>query len=161
VEASSTVCDLELDRGAALTVELEDPDGKPLEHCKVTGRAGTSSYDRANDAGPRVEVIGLGPDERRVLRVHHEGRDLGVAAIVSLNDDAEKRRLKLLPCATISGRLLDQGGAPIADTTVRLMTGLEFLWGQRENNDENDEADTRLQLSFKYNFSGTLYGPGK
>jgi hypothetical protein len=41
------------------------------------------------------------------------------------------------------------------------MTGLEFLWGQRENNDENDEVDTRLQLSFKYNFSGTLYGPGK
>jgi hypothetical protein len=41
------------------------------------------------------------------------------------------------------------------------MTGLEFLWGQRENNDENDESDSRIQLSFKYNFSGTLYGPGK
>jgi hypothetical protein len=38
------------------------------------------------------------------------------------------------------------------------MTGLEFLWGQRENNDENDESDTRLQLSLKYNFSGTIYG---
>lgn len=39
------------------------------------------------------------------------------------------------------------------------MTGLEFLWGQRENNDGNDEDDTRLQLSFKYSFSGTIYGP--
>lgn len=39
------------------------------------------------------------------------------------------------------------------------MTGLEFLWGRRENNDENDEADSRIQLSFKYSFSGTLYGP--
>jgi hypothetical protein len=41
------------------------------------------------------------------------------------------------------------------------MTGLEFLWGRRENNDENDESDTRIQLSFKYSFSGTIYGPEK
>jgi hypothetical protein len=41
------------------------------------------------------------------------------------------------------------------------MTGLELLWGQRENNDENDEADSRVQLSFKYNFSGTLYAGAK
>jgi len=41
------------------------------------------------------------------------------------------------------------------------MTGLEFLWGRRENNDENDESDSRVQLSFKYNFSGTIYGPAK
>lgn len=40
------------------------------------------------------------------------------------------------------------------------MTGLEFLWGRRENNDERDENDARIQLSFKYKFSGTVYGAG-
>jgi len=41
------------------------------------------------------------------------------------------------------------------------MTGLEFLWGTRENNDNNDGNDTRLQLSLKYNFSGTIHGDQK
>ncbi len=42
-----------------------------------------------------------------------------------------------------------------------VMTGLEFLWGQRENNDNEDGTDTRVQLSLKYNFSGTIYGGGE
>ncbi len=126
-EASTTVCDLELDRGETLAVELVDPQEKPLEHCKVTGRASRASYLDADDVGPRVEVINLAPDERRLLRIHHEEPDLGLAVFVSLGDESKAvLRLKLEPCATIVGRLLDQGGAPIANAPVHLSNELPW-----------------------------------
>ena len=127
VEASASVCDLELDRGDSLVVELVDPQEKPLEHCRVTGLGARVSYDRTDDVGPRVVVTSLGPDERRLLRIHHDEPDLGLAAFVSPGDASSgPRRLQLAPCATIVGRLIDQGGAPIADLTVRLMTLIPF-----------------------------------
>jgi hypothetical protein len=44
--------------------------------------------------------------------------------------------------------------SPVTD----FMTGLEFLWGRRENNDNEDASDTRVQVSLKYNFDGTIGG---
>ena len=43
---------------------------------------------------------------------------------------------------------------PIANMFV----GPEFLWGQRENKDGENGDDTRIQVSFKYNFDGTIFG---
>ena len=71
-------------------------------------------------------MINLGADERRLLRIHQEQFDLGLAAFVSLKDEQKKHQLVLQPCATVVGRLLDQGGAPIAGVVVRITTGIEF-----------------------------------
>ena len=34
-----------------------------------------------------------------------------------------------------------------------VLTGVEFLWGKRTDNDGNSGTDTRLQASFKWSFS--------
>jgi hypothetical protein len=39
-----------------------------------------------------------------------------------------------------------------------MFVGPELLWGERENKDGEDADDTRVQLSFKYNFDGTIWG---
>jgi hypothetical protein len=37
-----------------------------------------------------------------------------------------------------------------------VLMGIEGLWGQREDNGGNDGDDSRIQVSFKYNFGATL-----
>jgi hypothetical protein len=36
--------------------------------------------------------------------------------------------------------------------------GPEFIWGRRVNKDGDAGTDRRVQLSFHYNFGGTIYG---
>ncbi|MET0985933.1 MAG: hypothetical protein ABW034_11050 [Steroidobacteraceae bacterium] len=40
--------------------------------------------------------------------------------------------------------------------TENVLIGGEGLWGEREDNDGATGDDTRLQLSFKYNFGAKL-----
>jgi hypothetical protein len=42
--------------------------------------------------------------------------------------------------------------------TPNMLVGPELLWGERENKDGSDGDDTRIQVSFKYNFDGTIFG---
>lgn len=45
---------------------------------------------------------------------------------------------------------------PIAN----MLVGPELLWGQRENKDGENGDDTRVQVTFKYDFAGTIFGNG-
>lgn len=42
-----------------------------------------------------------------------------------------------------------------------VMLGPELLWGERENRDGESGDDTRVQMTFKYNFDGTLFGAAR
>jgi hypothetical protein len=126
-DATSITCDLELDPGSTLVVRLTDPAGKPLEHCEVRGSAADWALGDALDAGPEVTVINLGQSQRRLLRIHQKERCLGLAAYVSLAGATEGTPvLRLVPCTTIVGRLLDQGGAPVGGVQVELQTGIDW-----------------------------------
>jgi hypothetical protein len=39
-----------------------------------------------------------------------------------------------------------------------MFVGPELIWGRRENRDGESGTDTRIQVSFKYNFAGTIWG---
>jgi len=39
-----------------------------------------------------------------------------------------------------------------------MLIGPEFLWGRRENHNNDSETDNRIQLSVKYDFSGRVFG---
>jgi outer membrane DcaP-like protein len=39
-----------------------------------------------------------------------------------------------------------------------MLIGPEFLWGRRENRNNDSESDNRIQLSVKYDFSGRIFG---
>ena len=42
----------------------------------------------------------------------------------------------------------------------QMLIGPEFLWGRRENRNDNSEPDTRVQFSVKYDFDGRVIGGG-
>ncbi|MEQ1893725.1 MAG: carboxypeptidase-like regulatory domain-containing protein, partial [Planctomycetota bacterium] len=76
------------------------------------------------DDGPKVAIQNLGPGEERLLRIHQSARCLGLAAKVTL--EKGPKRLTLAPCTTISGRLLDEAGAPVGGVEVQVETGIDF-----------------------------------
>jgi len=137
---TAITCDLEVDPGETLTVELVDARGQALEHCEVRGSAGRASYADLLDAGPKVAIIQLGPGEKRVVRAHQAERCLGLAAIVTLAEGP--RKLVLQPCTTVVGRLLDEAGAPIGGVPLEASSYLDFDRGYSAES----EPDGRFRL---------------
>lgn len=119
---TGVVCDLVVDSGATLVVELVDEAGQPVEGCVVTGTA--TVYARDRDHGARVEVENLGPGEQRLLRIHHPTRCIGLATHVMLGENSTK--LVLRPCTTVTGRLVDEAGAGVGGVSLRAESGLHF-----------------------------------
>lgn len=137
---SAITCDLEVDPGETLTVELVDARGQALEHCAVRGSAGRTSYGDALDAGPKVAITQLGPGEARVLRIHQSERCLGLAATVTLEEGP--RKLVLQPCTTVVGRLLDEAGAPIGGVPLEASSYRDYDRGHSAVS----EPDGRFRL---------------
>jgi len=122
--APAIVCDLEVDPGETMTVELVDAGGQALAHCAVLGSSGRGSYGDALEAGPEVALTQLGAGEKRLLRVHQAERCLGLATQVTLEHGP--RQLVLRPCTTVVGRLVDEAGAPIGGALLEASTHLNF-----------------------------------
>ncbi len=160
--ATSFSCDLELDPGGTLSFTLTDPEGKEIDGCTVDGKS--TSWSRLKpERGPRFDVVSLGPDEVRTLLIHHPDRDLGLAVRVSLQDERGEgpRTLKLAPCASIAGRILDEGGAPIAGANVEasLLPMVDF---GRSLPEVRTDAEGRFRIEHVLpgtNYELFAYGP--
>ena len=63
-----------------ISLELIDPQGKPLTGVTAAGVWPVGQNHEENDAGPTVDVQALWPDEKRLVFLHHDGRWLGKAS---------------------------------------------------------------------------------
>ncbi len=130
--------------GAKVTLALADPEGQPLTGVTARGLWPADQLHEENDAGPTVEVCALWPGEQRRVFLHHDGRRLGKAVLVSATEDgAAPVNVKLAPCATITMRLVDGEGQPVP-AVVRFDAvgeqGRGLYW-------ENTDKDGRLTNS--------------
>ncbi len=124
--AEEFLCDLKLDPGPQLTIQLVDPEGKALTGvlawgCFPTGRESTNLHEES-----RAQIFGLGPASSRVLVFLHRERRLGAVVIMKGGDTTKEREqtVMLSPCATISGRVVDTDGKPVTGGIwVRLEQG--------------------------------------
>ncbi len=105
-----------LERGISLTVQVVDPDGKPLTEVTTEGR---SAVPRMGDANlheqTRFQVVGLDPKVSRTVVFEHRIRKLGATLVIKPGDEANtgERVVTLHPCATVTGRLVDAEGEPV------------------------------------------------
>jgi hypothetical protein len=113
---AALTCDLQFDPGRSLSGTVVDPDGKPLAGCMAVGL--TATYDHATTlptAG--FTAIALDPERPRTVAFLHKDRKL--AAVVALaGTEATPLVVKLEPCGTVTGRVLDADGRPIAGAEV-------------------------------------------
>jgi protocatechuate 3,4-dioxygenase beta subunit len=109
-------CDLALDPGKTLTVNLQDAEEKPLAGAVVAGISGqTLRTVPIRSATCRIYV--LDPDNPRQVAFLHAERKL--AALVTLRgDEKEPLTVRLAPTSVLVGRALDGDGQPLAGADV-------------------------------------------
>ncbi len=110
--------DFAIEPGKQVEMAMVDPAGQPIAGVKATG-ASPRRYQGAAEKADLV-VTALGPDEERTLLLHEEERKLGKVVRVRASDAPQKRTVQLEPCATIRGRLVDQGQAPVRGVEIRI-----------------------------------------
>ncbi len=115
------LANIELDPGKRLTLNIVDPNGKPLTDVEVHGLWPPRHSRTQYDAGPTVEVIALSPDENRIIRLYQKEHNLGEVRSVCWKDDgAGPVTVKLELCATLKARLMDKNGDPVRGGTVSI-----------------------------------------
>ena len=111
--------DIELESGKQLSLNVVDPEGKPLTDVKVNGDLPREYAWRQITAGPRIDVMALWPEEERRIVLYQKERNLGKLFRVCWNKDRPGPVVvKLEPCATLKARLLDKYGDPMQGASL-------------------------------------------
>jgi hypothetical protein len=117
--AKQVTCDLLLDPGRQLKVQVLGRDGKPLTGVLAQG------VDPVRGALPlptgEVTVRGVGPGRPRLLQFHDARKNLA-GSLVIRGDEKEPLTVKLVPAAVVTGRVVTQDGEPMPEgyiTTTR------------------------------------------
>jgi RNA polymerase sigma factor (sigma-70 family) len=127
-----------LRRGATVTGLIVGPDGEPVRDVWIIGRAAIQTGPTAwrlwqgehhgTATGGRFELHGLDPDSDVTVYFLQPARRLGATARFSGKLAAgEAKTVRLEPCGTATGRLVDAGHRPIAgygddDLVVMIIT---------------------------------------
>jgi RNA polymerase sigma factor (sigma-70 family) len=112
----SVTCELKVVPGNSLTGKVLDPEGRPLGGSRVAGLRGSMDGSRPL-ADPDFTAAQIDPERPRYLLALHPGRKLGGFLIVT-GKETGPVALKLTPWGSLSARLIDGDGQPIAGAQV-------------------------------------------
>jgi len=103
--------EIQLARAAALDGRLTDAQGKPIAGASVTLQEPPSPRGLTDDDG-HFHLDGLAPGRREAVALRPGGRPLARAA-VDLREGANRLDLAAPPGLPVSGRVVDERGAPV------------------------------------------------
>jgi RNA polymerase sigma factor (sigma-70 family) len=115
-ESGETTADLVVDRGVTAKVAVQDGEGKPLagawaarltDHWPITYKL----------PEPTATVYALSSDKPRTMAFFHPEKRLGGTAVVR-GDEKGPVVVKLAPVGSVSGRLREEDGTPLAGAEV-------------------------------------------
>jgi hypothetical protein len=117
-DAGTVTCDLFVDPGKTQKVNIQGPDGKPLSGTMVSGMtaAWPIAFSLKEDS---CTVYALDPARPRQVVFLHPERKLAGTLMVR-GDEKEPSTVRLVPTGTVTGRLLDSDGQPLAEVEVSL-----------------------------------------
>jgi RNA polymerase sigma factor (sigma-70 family) len=110
-DAASVACNLALDPGRTVTGTVLGAAGRPLEGARIEGLRGFQWYDQLQLPTARFTLTGIDPQKPRTFLFVHPGKQLG-AAVVLKGDEPKEFTVRLQPCATITGRVVDAASQP-------------------------------------------------
>lgn len=123
-QGQKTTCDLSMRPYDRQSIQVVDSLGKPVPGFQAVGHlpgdpmAHTQQLHQARKRlDSSFDVLDLPNGIPRTVVLLHGGRKQGLVS--TLRNQAPKQ-LQLLPCGTISGRIVDADGKPAADTSVYL-----------------------------------------
>jgi RNA polymerase sigma factor (sigma-70 family) len=104
-------CDILLEEGRPLTVQVRGPDGQPLAGVRALGQGPRDYRWSPQPLGAAFPLHGLDPGKGRTLLLEHSGKNLAARRVIK----AEERgsvTVALQPAASVVGRLLGDDGRP-------------------------------------------------
>jgi hypothetical protein len=118
--AREVILNIQLDPGQTLSGRVLDPEGRALPGARVAGDVHWSYGSALRTEEFRVRKYS--PKEARTLLFYHPERKLAAMRIVE-GPQEEPIVVRLQPCGTLVGRLLDTRGQPLADVFVNQARG--------------------------------------
>jgi RNA polymerase sigma factor (sigma-70 family) len=148
--AKSVRCDVVLDPGRTLTVQVRGPDGKPLDGARAHGQFARAYPDWGQGVLPaEFTVYALGPGEGRTLLLDHPGRNLTARHEIK-GDERGPVVVTLRPAAAAVGRLVDDAGRPLAHAEVsahfRLAGDDRFLLRHHSRDQSRTDAEGMFRI---------------
>jgi RNA polymerase sigma factor (sigma-70 family) len=131
--------DLTLQPARRLQGTVVGPDEKPLTGVRVIGLTALPEDEMLE--GASFTVAGLNPRRSRDLFFHHKGKSLGKFLTIGVNQ-TEPLTIKLDPCGSVLGRLVDKRGKPIPEVTVCF-----YPEGKSLDNLAQTDRDGRFRLN--------------
>ena len=121
-KAGPITLDFQADPGKSATIEVVDPDGRPLGGTKVKGMSEAYSSMPMPQESSGFEVNAIDPARPRRVIVMHEGRKL-IGSIFLKGTEAGPVTIKLQPWGSIAGRIVDAEGKPLKGMFLGSPTG--------------------------------------
>ena len=126
-KAESATLDLQLDPGRSLTVNVVDPEGRPIGGTRVKGVTDLhSNFLEYEQESPTIAIHGLDPSKPRRVIVTHAGRRL-IGTVYLKGNEAGPLTLRLQPWGTITGRVVDDDGQPLKGLEINSIDGSDVL----------------------------------
>jgi 5-hydroxyisourate hydrolase-like protein (transthyretin family) len=158
-DAESVRVDLQMDPGQSARIAIVGPDGQPITGVTVDGQ--TSGGFRETIQESTIEAINFSPGETRTIVFHHEERNLGQVARIRPEDGAAAAiTVKLDPCATVTGRLLHEDGAPYTGLNVEASVRPSESFG-KELPSVTTDSDGRFRYTIVPGSKYWLHAEGK
>jgi protocatechuate 3,4-dioxygenase beta subunit len=115
--AESEPMELFVERGRTVAVRIEDPDGRPLTGTIVSGMTAMWPITFTLPSA-ECTLYALDPRKPRMVVFYHPERKL-VGVLRARGDEAAPLTVRLLPTGgTVTGRVLDSAGEPVAGAGV-------------------------------------------
>jgi RNA polymerase sigma-70 factor (ECF subfamily) len=118
--------EIRLARGMVVTGRVFTADGRPAVGAKVE-LPYSPTRKTTCDASGSFELVGLGELDERYLTV--EAPDAAVCLVPLANDTPMPLRIVLESPLALRGRVLDERGAPVVGTTVRVVGDRQLRFG--------------------------------
>jgi RNA polymerase sigma factor (sigma-70 family) len=156
-DGTAVSCDLAVDPGKTLTVNLLDPEGKLLAGAVAAGVSPQFWLTRKmvpfkTGSG---RIYALDPDKPRPVVFLHAERKL--AALVTLRGDEEQpMTVKLASAAVITGRALDEDGQPLAGAEIFTLYSTPV--GQSLTNSRDRNLLPQTDKEGRFRLEGTVPG---
>jgi protocatechuate 3,4-dioxygenase beta subunit len=114
----SVTVDLQFDPGRSISGTIVGPDGSPVAGCTITGLM--AAYDpRKTLTDANFTAVALDPERPRTLAAISADRRLAGAIKVS-GAETSPPVLKLRPTGSVTGRVIDADGKPVAKAQVMI-----------------------------------------
>ncbi|HQU42302.1 MAG: hypothetical protein B7Z73_05920, partial [Planctomycetia bacterium 21-64-5] len=114
----SVTCDLPVDPGKTVKIQIEDGQGQPVNDAFVSGLADIWPYT-FRLADPACTIYGLGSERSRRVCILQPERRLATS-ITLTGKERQPVKVRLAASASISGRALVPDGQPLADALVQI-----------------------------------------